>query len=762
MAHLRRVASIGLWVGLLIWSASPVALAQGTRGTIVGSVADATGAKLPAIPLVLTSKATGSDRPAASGVEGTYTFGGLQPGEYRLRVDDDRFAPWSQDAIMVAAGERKTIDIVLQPRIRAGQPGAIAGTVIGTNGQPIAGATVVLTGPGGEKRATSAGSGAYSFPGLAAGTYRLRVDQAQALPYASGEVPIAAGESRLVEVRLQPLPPPPPPPLTATAPAGAPATGAPPPAAPPRRAPRAPAAGAIPEPPAETVKGLEPMPNRWTFQHPDYRRYNPPEKMPFVQGGGPLDPYNQNQFKGDYPLGNSHTFLNLNLQFNSQFNPRTVGSPIVEGGVQQLAYNQNMVMGAELFGGNTVFQPKIWAARVTTVTNINAVSLDSLSFGDLDRGDTVFAFEEMFGEARLSVLGPEFDFMSVRGGMQNLNIDFRGFVFVDNAFGVRLFGNRKANRQQYNIAYFSLRQRKGALHDIADRTGQDVFIGNWFLGGLGADTYIPMVNVLFSRDPRPSFAFQEDGGFFGEGSQTLTYVGFHGDGHWGGLAVSHAFYQVFGTDNDNFLGEALGRGSALSVNAQMAAIELSRDSDAMRLRGSFFFASGDGGAGDSAGGFGAIVDNPNFAGGQFQFWTQQAINVPGIGQISNAFSLLPDIRNKNNDRANFLNPGLLLFGGGVDLRLSPSLKLVTNASMLRFANVAILNQIRSISIGDEPFTDANIGLDLSAGFKWRPFVNENLFVVGGFALLKPMGGFANAIGRTSPLFTTFATFQIAY
>jgi hypothetical protein len=761
MPQLRRVACLSICLGLLI-SSSAGLLAQGTRGTIIGTVTDATGARQQAIAIVLTN-AAGVDRRAASTVEGTFTFGGLQPGEYRLRVDDERFAPWSRERIAVTAGGRVTVDIALEPRVRAGQPGSIAGTVIGPNGQPLAGATLVLTGPGGEKRATSEASGAYAFPGLGSGTYIVRVERPDALPYNSGNIPIASGESRLVEVRLQPLPPPPPPPPPPTDPR----TGGnpPPPPPPPPRAPRAPAAGAIPEPAKpEAVKGMEPMPNRWDFQHPDYRRYSPPQKMPFVQGGGPLDPYNQNQFKGDYPLGNSHTFLNLNLQFNSQINPQlaTSDSPFDDGGAQTLAYNQNMVMGAEVFGGNTVFQPKIWAGRVTTVTNINAVAADSLSFGELQRGDTVFAFEELFGEARLAVLGPEFDFMSVRGGMQNLNIDFRGFVYVDNALGVRLFGNHSANRRQYNVAYFSLRQRKGLLHDITERTGQDVFIGNLFFSGMGADSYVALVNVLFSRDPRPSFAFQEENGFFADGTQTLTYVGFHGDGHWGGLAVSHAFYQVFGTDTDNFLGAVLERGTDLSVSAQMAAIELAKDRDAMRLRGQFFYASGDSGEGDTAGGFDAIQDNPNFAGGQFQFWTQQQIAVPGIGPISNKFSLLPDIRNKGTDRSNFINPGLLLFGGGVDVKMSPSLKLVTNASMLRFADVTVLNQLRSITLGDEPFTDANIGLDVSAGFKWRPFVNENMFVLGGFALLKPMGGFANALGRTSPLFTTFATFQIVY
>ena len=85
----------------------------------------------------------------------------------------------------------------------------------------------------------------------------------------------------------------------------------------------------------------------------------------------------------------------------------------------------------------------------------------------------------------------------------------------------------------------------------------------------------------------------------------------------------------------------------------------------------------------TARGFDTITDNPNLAGGQFMFWTQQksAVALGGSPQIiSEKFSLLPNLRSKFGDRANFVNPGLMLVNGGLDMRLSPALKLVTNVS----------------------------------------------------------------------------------
>src|SRR6185295_18669300 len=100
-------------------------------------------------------------------------------------------------------------------------------------------------------------------------------------------------------------------------------------------------------------------------------------------------------------------------------------------------------------------EPKRWAVRATTVTNLNAASVGSFSFSDFQKKPVKFAVEELFGEARVAVLDPAFDFVSIRGGMQNFNSDFRGYLYVDNQMGVRLFGNARQNRDQYNIVYFS-------------------------------------------------------------------------------------------------------------------------------------------------------------------------------------------------------------------------------------------------------------------------------------------------------------------
>ena len=156
----------------------------------------------------------------------------------------------------------------------------------------------------------------------------------------------------------------------------------------------------------------------------------------------------------------------------------------------------------------------------------------------------------------------------------------------------------------------------------------------------------------------------------------MTYLGFHGDGRWGSWSVSHAFYQAFGNDDDNLVAQRL-TGSAVApvdINARMAALELSRDADWYRYRGSFYYASGDNGTPGKATGFDTITDNPNLAGGPFMFWTQQKTAVAAAdGQlvISEKFSLLPNLRSKFTDRANFVNPGVILVNGGVDLRVSP-------------------------------------------------------------------------------------------
>jgi hypothetical protein len=487
-----------------------------------------------------------------------------------------------------------------------------------------------------------------------------------------------------------------------------------------------------------------PLPDRWRFPWPpSYNRYEPKHGTPWVSGNT-FDPYNQNVLKADYPIKGNDIFLNLNLQSQSTINPRTVA---VGGRRDQFFTNQNFIIGAEVFKGATVFVPKEWAVRVTTVANFNFLANNTLNPFDSRRGNSRLAVEEAFVERRLLVHSPNFDFLSIRVGMQNLTTDFRGFLFSENQLGVRLFGNLNSNRDQYNFAVFSMRQRDDTsqLHSFDNRR-QLVFVANWFRQDFLTRGYTILFNFHQNADR---------GRQVGDRSALdVSYLGIHGDGKWGKLNVSHAFYQAFGRDRRNRL-----TNQREEINGQMAAFEGALDRDWIRWRGSFFFGSGDDDATDGrARGFDVIQDNPNFAGGPFMFWTQQATNIGGaIGTLKNKFSLIPSLRNKFDQRANFVNPGVLLWNLGADFRVTPKLRMTTNVSYLRFARTGALEQLT----GRADLRNG-IGTDVSVGAKFRPFENENLFVVPGISVLFPHGGYAQLIGSTRPLVSPTFAFQVAF
>lgn len=78
---------------------------------------------------------------------------------------------------------------------------------------------------------------------------------------------------------------------------------------------------------------------------------------------------------------------------------------------------------------------------------------------------------------------------------------------------------------------------------------------------------------------------------------------------------------------------------------------------------------------------------------------------------------------------------------GVDFELTPKLKLINNASYLRFDETAVLETLRQDgSISQE------IGFDLSSGILYRPFLNNNVQIRLGVAALLPGEGIRNLYG----------------
>jgi hypothetical protein len=459
-----------------------------------------------------------------------------------------------------------------------------------------------------------------------------------------------------------------------------------------------------------TVADFVPVPNRWLMA---------PKR-------GSFGPYEQTVFKGDFPIGGDDLFMVLGA---------IAETPFEYTGHESLA-RPSAIFSFELFKGDAAFKPKDWAFRITPHLNVNYVSTDV---------GTRVALQEAFAERQLAEVGPNFDFISVRAGIQPFNSDFRGFLFRDSNLAVRVFGNWGQNRNQWNLALFDQfdKDPDSELNTFG-RRHQRVFIGNYYRQDFVTEGYTisPSVHVNLD-DGRP-------------GARRLRayYAGLGGDGHWGRLNVTHQFYQAFGRDDFNPIAAR-----AVHLNARFAAAEFSIDRDWYRPRIGLVYASGDANPDDDrATGFDAILDNPNIAGGPFSFWVRQGLRVPaGGGGLDGRNSVLPALRaNKLDGQASFVNPGLLLINGGVDAELTTKLRLVTNVNLLRFRHTESLRRVVSRSdIGNA------IGLDLGAGMQYRPALHDHLVITGGVAALIPASSFKTVFtGKT--MYAPFLAVTVAY
>jgi hypothetical protein len=530
-----------------------------------------------------------------------------------------------------------------------------------------------------------------------------------------------------------------------TAPTAAPReTGPAPEAAPaaPATVPAAPAGPSEPE--------FVPLPDRWSIAYPE---------SPRLVKGRVLDPYNQNVLKGDRPVIGDAVFLVLGATLDLPVEGRRlpVGSGVSTanpesleffGDGRQLFTTPRGFVSAELFHGQTAFRPKTWALKATGAFNLSYLRVEEQNLVHIDpregttrRRDDA-SLEEAFAEVKLADLSPHYDFVSVRAGIQPFVSDFRGLVFSDVNLGARLFGNYGANRWQYNVAYFDLLEKdtNSELNTLEKRE-QELLIANLYRQDFLTKGYTLSLSYHGSRDD-PSVHYDHNGflvrpakiGSVRPHEVKAHYAGFAGDGHLGRLNLSHAFYWAFGTDSDQPLA-----GGPVDINAQMAALELSVDRDWARLKLVGFFASGDDDPLDSkGGGFDAIYDNPNFAGGPFSFWSRSGIALTQTGVLLKApGSLLPSLRSsKFEGQASFVNPGLLLLGAGIDLELTPKLKAAFNANYLRFHETASLELLLF-----QPGIREPIGLDLGVGFLYRPLLNENVLILAGATGLVPGAGF---------------------
>ena len=520
-------------------------------------------------------------------------------------------------------------------------------------------------------------------------------------------------------------------------------------------------------------------PDRWNVGMPEWNRYGRSGEYPYVRTSHWWDPFNRNRLKGDVPIFGQQTFLNITATSDTSADERRVpstsnissarpGSSDYFGRGEQFALSQTFRFSIDLFHGDTSFRPVDWRVQVAPALNVNYLNVRELGIVNIDVRDGTTRLEahaglqEAFAEYKIHDLSPNYDFLSVRAGIQGFSSDFRGFLFVDEQPGMRLFGNLHSDRWEYNAAYFYMLEKdtNSGLNTFQSRH-QQVIIANFYMQDFIKPGYTTQFSIHYNKD-EASVHYDDNGflvrpapvGIFQPHEIRAAYIGWTGNGHFGPINVNHAFYEALGTDSLNPIA-----GRAVTINAQMAAAEVSLDKDWVRYKVSAFYASGDGNPRDGrATGFDTIVDDPSFAGGIFSFWDREELRLPGTGiALTPGDSLLPSMRtSKTEGQANFVNPGIFLVNAGANFDLTPKLKSFLNLNYLRFERTAPI----ALLLFESPIHNT-IGLDTSLGFQYRPPLSENISITGGVAALFPGQGFRDIFSGTTQ-FSLFANVRFQF
>jgi carboxypeptidase family protein len=533
------------------------------------------------------------------------------------------------------------------------------------------------------------------------------------------------------------------------------------------------------------------VPNRWALEQPDYRRYRQKGEYIYAKRRW-YDPFNRNRFKGDEPIWpeflGQEVFLNLTASAETLFDGRRLPSPSnvssarpgssdFFGKGEQAFFDQTLWFSFDLFHGDASFKPVDWRIRVTPELSLNDLKVRELGIVGPDvrngtnRFDDHAGLQEAFVEVKLHDLGPNYDFVSARAGVQQFNADFRGFLFVDEEPALRVFGNLHSDRIEYNLAYFYfLEKNSNSGLNTFNRRHQQVLLGNVYLQDFLFPGYTAEFVAAWNKDD-PSLHY-DDNGFLvrpapignvinqNPGAGPILhgiragYFGWLGNGHIHRINITHAFYQALGEDTFNPIA-----GRRVTVNAQMAAAELSYDKDWVRYRVSAFYTSGDANPRDRrARGFDSIVDLPNLAGGLFSFWNREGIRLLGSGVLlTPPGSLIPSLRaSKEEGQANFVNPGIFIANVGADFEITPKLRGFTNFNFLRFARTEPLEFL----LFQSPI-HRTVGEDIGVGVEYRPPLSENIVLTGGASALQPGQGFKDIYtGRTQ--FSLFGSVKFTF
>ena len=120
MRHLRRMKPLAYTVALLMTSGlllpllSNSVLAQSSKGIVVGTITDPSGAVVDGATVKITNKATNVARETKTTAEGGFRLDAVDPGSYKIEVTAGGFKTISRDNVTVEAAQATTTDFALE------------------------------------------------------------------------------------------------------------------------------------------------------------------------------------------------------------------------------------------------------------------------------------------------------------------------------------------------------------------------------------------------------------------------------------------------------------------------------------------------------------------------------------------------------------------------------------------------------------------------------------------------------------------------
>jgi hypothetical protein len=483
----------------------------------------------------------------------------------------------------------------------------------------------------------------------------------------------------------------------------------------------------LPTPSASPLPGSIPV-DRWriidSLGHPDNR----------------LDPYaTNNVLKGDRPIRGANGFSVLTASTTSLLESRRLATG-------QLFNSQTASIDAVLYEGDTIFRPPDYQLRFTPIFNYSSTSASGATTTSTSVGAQAFFFEK-----HLRDVSPQYDFDSVRIGIQPVTSDFRGFVLADQPLGIRFFGTRDDDVYQYSVGWFRRLPKNPARQNElgAGIPANDIVMANLYIQDLGRPGLASELVFIYDRSrARGTHVVVGDSDTtFTTGARhdyDVVYLGYGADGHLGTFNLTGSLYEVIGR-------EAEGVFTALptKVQATFAALELSRDFDWIRIRASGLYASGDSNPTDGTShGFDGINQTAIFAGSDSTFFIHQRLPlIANAIDLKQRDSLFPSLRSTSDTgESNFTNPGLELLGVGADLDLAPALRVSIDASHVLFADTAPLQTI----LGRTGLS-RTVGTDASLDAIYRPLLSQNVIARLSVAKLFTAAAARPLVGSDAPL-----------